>query len=68
MDAKISQTVTGFKSLLLKIVDPLFRRNGRTVVPLRISGTRNNPKFGVSVGRVLRRGPDKTDAAPTAQR
>jgi hypothetical protein len=55
MDAKLSQTVTGFKSLLLKVVDPLFRRNGRTVVPLRISGSRNDPKFGVDVKRVLRR-------------
>jgi autotransporter translocation and assembly factor TamB len=57
MDAKISQTVTGFKSLLLKVVDPLFRRNGRTVVPLRINGTRNDPQFGVNVRRVFRRGP-----------
>ena len=55
MDAKISQTVTGFKSLLLKVVDPLFRRKGKTVVPLKISGSRAAPKFGVNVGRVLRR-------------
>src|SRR5207248_1410063 len=55
MDAKISQTATGFKSLLLKAVDPWFRRNGRTVVPLKISGSRSNPKFGVDVGRALRR-------------
>ena len=55
MDAKISQTVTGFKSLLLKAIDPWFRRNGKTVVPLRISGSRADPKFGVNVGRVLRR-------------
>jgi hypothetical protein len=58
MDAKLSQTVTGFKSLLLKVVDPIFRRNGRTVVPIRINGTRNDPQFGVNVGRVFRRGPD----------
>jgi len=55
MDAKISQTVTGFKSLLLKAIDPLFRRKGKTVVPLKISGSRAAPKFGVDVGRVLRR-------------
>lgn len=55
MDAKISQTVTGFRSILLKMVDPLFRRNGRTVVPIRISGTRNDPQFGVNVRRVFRR-------------
>jgi hypothetical protein len=60
MDAKISQTVTGFKSLLLKAIDPLFRRKGKTVVPLRISGSRAAPKFGVNVGRVLRR----SSAAP----
>jgi hypothetical protein len=63
MDAKISQTVTGFKSILLKGVDPLFRRNGRTVVPLTISGTRNDPQFGVNVRRVFRRGPDKSKVA-----
>ena len=38
MDAKVSQTQTGIKSLLLKVVDPLFRRDGRTVVPITISG------------------------------
>ena len=64
MDAKLSQTVTGFKSLLLKAVDPWFRRNGKTVVPLRISGSRANPKFGVDVGRVSRRGaPSRADNA-----
>lgn len=55
MDAKVSQTVSGWKSLLLKMVDPLFRRNGRTVVPLRVSGTREKPSFGLDMGRVLRR-------------
>jgi hypothetical protein len=53
MDAKISQTTTGVKSLLLKIVDPLFRKNGRTVVPLRVSGTRDMPSFGLDFGRVF---------------
>ena len=28
MDAKISETVSGFKSILLKAADPLFRRKG----------------------------------------
>lgn len=56
MDAKVSQTMTGWKSLLLKVVDPLFRRDGRTVIPLKISGTRNDPQFGMDVKRVLKRG------------
>jgi hypothetical protein len=55
MDAKVSQTVTGFKSLLLKVADPLFRKNGKTVVPLKINGTRSDPKFGLDVKRVFKR-------------
>lgn len=55
MDAKLSETTTGFKSLLLKMVDPLFRREGRTVVPFRIGGSRSDPTFGLDVKRALRR-------------
>jgi hypothetical protein len=53
MDAKVSQTVTGWKSWLLKIADPLFRKEGRTVVPLKIAGTRGKPQFGIDFKRVL---------------
>jgi hypothetical protein len=56
MDAKISQTVTGFKSWLLKLADPLFRRNGLTVVPLKVDGTRDQPHFGLDLKRVFKRG------------
>ncbi len=38
MDAKVSQMTTGFKSALLKIIDPLFRKEGRTVIPNQGSG------------------------------
>jgi hypothetical protein len=55
MDAKVSQTTGGFKSVLLKVVDPLFRRNGRTVVPLQVSGTRSEPEFGLDLKRVFTR-------------
>ena len=55
MDAKLSQTTTGFKSFLLRAVDPLFRRGGRTVVPIRITGSRNEPSFGLDVKRVFTR-------------
>ena len=54
MDGKISQTMSGFRSLLLRMVDPLFRRDGKTVVPLKISGTRNDPQFGLDTRRVFR--------------
>jgi len=53
MDAKVSETMSGWKSLVLKVVDPLFRKNGRTVVPLKIQGTREDPKFGLDKGRVF---------------
>jgi hypothetical protein len=55
MDAKVSQTTTGWKSLMLKVVDPLFRRDRRTVIPIKISGTRNEPSFGLDVRHVFRR-------------
>lgn len=57
MDAKISQTTRGIKSLLLKVVDPLFRRKGGgSSVPIKITGTRDKPEFGLDVGRVFKRG------------
>ena len=55
MDAKLSQTTTGFKSFLLRAVDPLFRRQGRTVIPIRITGTRDQPSFGLDARRVFTR-------------
>jgi hypothetical protein len=55
MDAKVSQTVTGWKSILLKVADPLFRQNGQTVVPIKITGTRSAPAFGMDVGRIFKK-------------
>jgi hypothetical protein len=57
MDAKISQTQRGFKSLLLKAIDPIFRRSGGgSEIPFKIGGTRLDPKFGLDMRRVFRRG------------
>ena len=56
LDAKVSQTVSGWKSLLLKIADPLFSRNGGgSSIPIKIEGTRNDPKFGLDMERVFKR-------------
>jgi AsmA-like C-terminal region len=50
MQAKLSQTVTGKKSLFLKLADPFFKKDGAgSVVPIRISGTRDNPKFALAL-------------------
>ena len=56
LQAKVSQTTRGIKSLLLKPVDRLFERDGAgTVVPLKITGTRASPSFQVDYRKVLRR-------------
>jgi hypothetical protein len=56
MSAKVSQTVRGFKSLLLKIVDPLFRGpGGGSSIPIAITGTRSDPRFGIDLHRVFKR-------------
>jgi hypothetical protein len=50
-DAKVSQMTTGWKSILLKPVDPFFSKNGAgTEVPIRITGTQSEPHIGVDFG------------------
>lgn len=57
MRATISQAAGGgVKSALLKVVDPLFRRDGAgAVLPIRIRGSRSDPKIGLDFGRALTR-------------
>jgi len=51
LDAKLSQMTTGWKSLLLKPVDPFFHKHGAgTEVPFKITGTRSEPHFGLDLG------------------
>jgi uncharacterized protein involved in outer membrane biogenesis len=48
LQGKVSQMTTGWKSLLLKAADPFFKKNGkRTVLPVKITGTKSDPKFGL---------------------
>ncbi len=50
MQAKVSQAFTGWKSMLLRVADPLFAKHGAgTEVPIHIGGTRENPSFGVEL-------------------
>ena len=56
LDATISQVVGGWKGLLLKPVDRYLRKNGAgTDVPIRVSGTRKSPEFGVEFNRLGKR-------------
>ncbi len=49
LNAHVSQMVTGWKSWLLRPVDPFFAKNGAgTEVPVRITGTRSSPQIGLN--------------------
>ncbi|HVJ09620.1 MAG TPA: hypothetical protein VM554_14680 [Acidisarcina sp.] len=51
LDARLSHMTTGWKSLLLKPVDPFFAKDGAgTVLPVKITGTRSEPHFGLDFG------------------
>jgi hypothetical protein len=60
LDAKLSQITTGVKSFLLKPFDPFFRKNGETVLPIKITGTRDSPLFGLD----FHHKDEKPDAEP----
>jgi len=48
LNAKLSQMTTGWKSILLKPVDPFFHKDGAGAeIPFTISGTREAPRFGL---------------------
>jgi hypothetical protein len=56
LDAKVSQMTTGWKSILLRPVDPFFNKNGAgTEVPIRITGTESEPHFGLDLGHKAER-------------
>lgn len=59
--AKLSQMVaTKWKSWLLKPVDPFFSKNGAgTEVPVKITGTKGAPKFGLDFGHKDKKGKDQ---------
>jgi len=65
MDAKLSQMVTGWKSLLLRPVDPFFSKNGAgTEIPVKVTGTKSEPHFGVDFGH---KDHDKNAAHPSTE-
>jgi hypothetical protein len=51
MHAKLSHMVTGWKSILLKPIDPFFSKDGAgTEIPVKITGTKSEPHFGLDFG------------------
>jgi hypothetical protein len=53
--AKLSQMTSGVKSVLLKLVDPLFRRDNATIIPVTVQGTVDEPKVRLDIKRALTR-------------
>lgn len=51
LEAKLSQMTTGWKSILLRPVDPFFSKHGvGTEVPIKVTGTESEPHFGLDFG------------------
>ena len=51
LQAKLSETTTGFKSFFLKAVDPFFKgKRAGAVIPIKITGTKGSPSFGLNMG------------------
>ena len=57
LEAKVSEMTTGVKTVFLKLIDPLFKREddrAGAVIPIHIHGTRDQPSVGLDVGKVLK--------------
>ncbi len=53
-DASLGDMTSGFKSMLARMAQPFFRRpGGGSKFPIRISGSRDKPSFGLDVKRAF---------------
>ena len=51
LDAKVSQTMTGWKRWLAKPIDPFFSKHGAgTFLRIQVAGSSKDPKFGRDKG------------------
>jgi hypothetical protein len=54
LQAKASETQTGWKRFVLKVFDPMLDGKGAgTVLPISVTGTRDNPKFGADLKKAI---------------
>ena len=52
-EATASQMLTGWKSWIAKPFDGLLKKNGAGLeVPIKVSGTKSDPKFGVDLDKM----------------
>ena len=56
-DASLADMTSGWKSLVARVAQPFFRRpGGGSRLPIKISGPREKPEFGLDMSRIGRRG------------
>ncbi len=70
--ATASQMLTGWKSIVAMPFDKLLKKDGAgTEIPVTVSGTRSDPKFGVNLGKltdqIFRRNKKDDQPAPDQQ-
>jgi hypothetical protein len=54
LDASLRETTTGVKAVLATIAQPFFRRpGGGSKLPIRVTGTRAKPQFGLDVKKAV---------------
>ena len=54
LKAKVSQTQTGWKSVVLKLFDPIFRHGDTgTLLPISITGTKDQPIFKADIKQAI---------------
>jgi hypothetical protein len=60
LQGTVSQMTTGYKSWLLKPIDFVFKKNGAgAVIPIKITGTKDDPHFGLDFRDKNNRVPDE---------
>jgi hypothetical protein len=65
LDATVSQMVGGVLGVLLKPADRYFKKDGAgTEIPIHISGTREDPIFGIDFGRMGGKSKSEPQPAP----
>jgi hypothetical protein len=63
VDTKISKTSSGMKALLLKAVDPFFKKKKKgEIVPVHIAGKYEHPQFGLDLAGQDGKAPAPADA------
>jgi hypothetical protein len=54
LEARASQTMTGWKKWVTKVFDPLLAKDGAgTVLPIKVTGTAKQPKVGVEMKKIF---------------